>query len=552
MKMRILGFLLLLLAAVASSPANHAIILIAPVDAGPNVSPESVQHPLWVTWPAAVDGTRVNQILSVTAPVGFQPPLVPPAFVDTGNGTWWNRTSPAPKPEKYDYVPYVAVGLDGKGFDRNVLLMASAGGSVAQTCQLNQISNYPNRHSFIAKAQSWDEVVALAKSIGDSAVVVEFPPRNGQNWSRVWLYENGRQVKDVPAGVFPSNYLDFMAREWTQEYVHEINPSHGYPDRWLNVGALRDEVLVGICLVGWLACIFMAWCLAREQHIRLARSVGCVPVAIFLAYRFLGWFAAWNGVQLWWLWFSLLALGIFGICFLSLPSQPGKLSRFASGALLPLVFLSLFVNENLSPFGPAFSLSTLPSGEILVFNALASTYLLMKNRGSEGPTWIATILLLPIAIGISLWPPSKGLNILPALYYLSILCWISGRKLVQMAPVVGMGILLVYLVVEEDFVWKVGPGSPGFVNLHRVIDGMFRPEWMITIISGLALVAFSSQFFQYQLTKAWKLIPEAQRMLQVCGITVLGCAFEPAMVIALPWAALFTITFWLQESLEVL
>jgi len=256
--MRILAAIgLLLWAAFGWGQARSArptLVLIHPKDVGANIPASMEQHPLWLKWPKLV-GDGSNRLLSLASR---------PSATDYGYG--WGLVNFMPK--------FVAAGDGLRAVGADALLRAGAidewsftvmrrpNGSVPAEAALLGLDldgrvkgtvSFLNKsgYNFVYVASGWDEIAQMRASGLRPMMVMEYPPADGGDFSRVWLFDLAWD--QVPGtgltGVLGTERVGIVLMS-TPLYMH-VGWATGRPYEWIAAGPtfpIYRAVLAGLIL----------------------------------------------------------------------------------------------------------------------------------------------------------------------------------------------------------------------------------------------------------------------------------------------------------------
>ena len=312
---RSIALLFLWLLTAVHAFASSAIILMSPVDAGPNVDPMTYSHPNWILWPpATVDGGS-NRLLSLMSGQDWRVSGLGGAPIHQAGG--WILPSQAALHE-CGYVEAV------KRQRHPARCLLSESGSIAPNALLLAVQSkdliVPQKWSdpittnetLTFEAHSWDELTTLVRRISGKAIVVEYPPLAGQNWSRVWRYENGKRIDDELIVLRLTNFPGLIPASDALKLL-EKPPKFGIQrvhldrledaNRWLNPILHLRPVLLGLwAMLAFCGFVIASVSMMREQRSRTAQCnlIGALTFgpAILLGSK-IAWLTSVNAFPIW-------------------------------------------------------------------------------------------------------------------------------------------------------------------------------------------------------------------------------------------------------------
>ena len=292
-----------------SAPTQElGLVLIAPTAAGtPNIA-LNARHPLWVKWPPVNDRSGTEHMLLVR--LG--------RLLDVSEGLFNVREDRWALDRGYPYRPLLPERLDqvlGAGKSdhparpRTPFRMRTTIVGEGPNKTLNRLllpltlgerPSLPNSlNVWVTEAKDWDAVAREAARL-DRVLIVEYPPLQNRDHSRLWLWKgfafgNAAKVDDVPAldssipGLLPPETLLTLLIE--PERI-STSPMIAGPDddpsMWVQFLAERGKALTTGMLVIWAIATLVGFVLiAREVAGGIAVGMllwaSALPALVFLA-----------------------------------------------------------------------------------------------------------------------------------------------------------------------------------------------------------------------------------------------------------------------------
>ncbi|MBS1725971.1 MAG: hypothetical protein JST51_04565 [Armatimonadetes bacterium] len=554
--MRLFAFLLGLLLAAGAAFANRAIVFISPSDAGPAVSPETVTHPLWVLWPAATDGSGVNQLAAIATKSSPSVSAENFRFSPDGPDRFVNRVSDSlarfglPLDRNDDHLQVLSA--TNEGVDQGILAM---GACLGQSVELAHLPDGKGV-TYLAHVRSWNDVAELSRKLTDRTLVVEFPPPYNRRYSRLWIYERGKVLLDLPVGVIEAKNLTTLPPREVAQWPEVKNPGEsmhsGAPDRWLAVGETEPYVRVGVYVLIWIASFVSLWFLSQEKSGTASRIPFYLVFSLFFAFEALHLVLPWTGIGLWWLWTPLLTAAWTGLLILA-DSKLGTEDQniFVGIVAFSLIALSLFQSEG-SPFSELYSQGRDFTVALESFQLFAASAILVTMRGRSGPAWTLSFLALPL-IMVRAIAPSQFVLLVVGILCLTVIigrAWsYVGGGLLTLTYFIGIGLAGGHPVWRTYVPVTSGPQP---LNYFEIVHQLFKPEFGIAILALLFGIVFASRFGAHRLRKAWYDLPTIRPLVRILPATLVAAFLIPSAIAVLPWMVAFLYLFWTQEALRQL
>lgn len=553
---RFFALLICLLVTIGQVFADRAIVFISPSAAGPVVSPETVSHPLWVTWPEPTDGSGVNQLVAIVASgeptvssanFRFQP-SGPHQFINRANETLAKFLLPN---SFWGGGFERALSVTGESVDQGILAMCACADA---TVEVADHIGGDDKLTYLARVTNWEDVAKVSRLVKEQTLVVEFPPPNGSRFSKVWIFRHGKVVPDAAVGVIAATDLDDLLIE-NEASVKNGGGSmrSGPPDRWLDVGSQQPIVRISLYVLVWIAVLVSLVHLSQEKSKLASRASLYTILSLFFALQAFPILCRWSGIGLWWFWTALLTAGAL-VAFLTVDrnAAPGSRNGFALAASLMLLVTSA-VPFHLSPFSATYSLSHQFETAIIAFRIFMAAMLFLTMRGESGPGWALSMAAFPLLIFIVSSVSGDEVAFASFLVFFVLLrrWWSYGLALVAFLFMVATGPFEDGLApVWRSYETIQTRSNP--VNYFEFARQLMKPEFAVLLIALLLVTMLASRFGAHRMQKAWREVPAVRILCVTTGIVFLSAFIQPAMLGALPWMLAFAYLFWTQEAIRQL
>ncbi len=307
---RILSILTLILTATIVNGAEKkrfGLVLIAPTAAGtPNIA-LNARHPLWVKWPPVNDRSGTEHMLMVR--LG--------RLLDVSEGLFNVREENPPSNPLFPYRPLLPERLEqvlkfgrsehpsrprtpfriktsvaeaGSRTTLNRLLLPLTLGEPAPDVSAGEV--------WVTEAKSWDAVARDAAPL-DRVLVLEYPPLQSRDHSRVWLWKgfsfgNSANLKEVPMleGSLPGLLTpEILLTLLVEPERMPTSPLQAGPDDdpsiWVQFLAERGKQLTTGMLVFWGLATLIGFVLVAKEvaggiAVGLLTWAAALPVVTFL------------------------------------------------------------------------------------------------------------------------------------------------------------------------------------------------------------------------------------------------------------------------------
>ena len=234
------------------------LVLISPDRAGPRIDEADYVHQLWIRWPDQFDRQAVTLLKSLATGIKWYGPATE---ANSGKRVSESRLQALNRIGAMVLIPDRGPPPTASLFIANRLTF--------KPIRIRSLKDsYSSNAIVIAEARSWDEVVAWSRTIGNRTLLIEYPPRTGSFWSRMWLYgdhwpEGVPRVRgiDIP-GLIPSTEAITLLSNPESLIWGRVEAGWTGANRWLIVrqGTWKFlsgfiVVLIGVML-GWAGVLF--------------------------------------------------------------------------------------------------------------------------------------------------------------------------------------------------------------------------------------------------------------------------------------------------------
>lgn|GEM_PF-5934895 len=361
--------------------SNPVLVLVEPDRFDPKVNPDMYVHPTWVRWPEEAKSGSHSRLLSVFSGLDWYADEALFRFDHVGNGQTWRSSSFGYLTKAGYFETRVGLpstllsGLDGNVRRPAMLLDLSGKSSTIESIPLD--GDWPASHVMLLAASGGEDVSAVLRRTSGRVLVVEYPPRAGQNWSRIWLlgrdvWPLGSPIDSASAvpGLVEAHSLGRLLQEPGSVQWEWQRKSWPGANRWF-------ETVQGVWLPFVVTFGLLGLGLVLVGGFLAAREVSSAPFSTFLRLFFLcfpalligGNLANLGGLTGTWIWSGVALGGLFGLANLpqlALPDPGSTRSLWTYTALAWICFAC--VNPTYSIFSPEF----LPNGPILSLAFLGS------------------------------------------------------------------------------------------------------------------------------------------------------------------------------------
>lgn len=292
-----------------SEPTRLGLVLIAPTAAGtPNIA-LNARHPLWVKWPPVNDKSGTQHMLLVR--LG--------RLLEVSEGLFNVREDPNPADPSYPYRPLLPERLEATlRFGRSNHLVRPRTPFLLRTqvpdrfgrTTLNRLLlpltlgestktiTDATAEIWVSEAKSWDDVAAEA-SENRRVLVVEYPPLQNRDHSRLWLWKgfsfgNAAKISEVPGLegsipglLLPETLLTLLIEPERMPRTPLVLGPDDDPSLWMQFLAERGRALATGMLALWSILTVIGFVLvAREVATGIAVGLlmwaGSLPAIVFV------------------------------------------------------------------------------------------------------------------------------------------------------------------------------------------------------------------------------------------------------------------------------
>ena len=282
-----------------SAFGSEAIILLRHDRAGPNLPTQDFIHPDWMLWPAEDRPGSENGLLSILSGSDWQGQSEDLQFEPVARDLW--RSSNFESLVRRGYMQEVQRKLGSA----KPILLANPRSAVGREELLFGVGTaspdlktrpYDERTRYgglvIYEALSWHDAAQVARSSGDRALVIEYPPLPGTNWSRFWRYGKSWPAEsldpvlpgiEVP-GLCPlREALDLLRTPNNFRWVTNTTSRWGGPNRWLIHGETESPIVMGVCFGSAALAVLAGLLFIGSEHRSVAVRALCQAVLLFPA-----------------------------------------------------------------------------------------------------------------------------------------------------------------------------------------------------------------------------------------------------------------------------
>jgi len=502
--------------------AVHAqvLVLIRPDRAGPQVDIHSYLHGEWVLWPYRSGGSDLADLWTMTTGQVWAPSEGDPEGLAIAQRRWLG-----------------AIGTQGQDLGSLERLRTGPGTTTVT----------------VREVQGWDEVANLARK--DRVLVLEYPPRPGQHWSRYWLYGMG-WPKGLPSptgvrGLLPAgSVLSLVAKPTGVSWQDNDTASWGGANRWLehiNFGGPLLLFLMALVTVYASGCAL--YCLLIEQSGPLAALL--IRFAMLGPFAMLGgtWLNLRFGIDQWaahclvvW----VLLIGLTSLLALTRPlNSVSPLAIAAAVSTLVLLttpldwsFLSPVLSQTASRSG-ALTLG-LGASAIVAIHAylprpqsmVASVALAFLFAAKIGPSF-GLGSLVPIVVGLASWQMPKW-------------TWGSLSLLAAALAVVRHPGGVVF--APEGLIDYADLAKLNLAEYSRFLIG---PAFASAVALALGALLLRDKFLHARIRRLWHERPTRASLYRASGLLSICAIVEPVTINAAMVALTTAVCATLHDGVEI-
>jgi len=532
---------------------NPLIVLVAGDRFEPAVDPEMYVHPTWTRWPETSSEAGDNRILSVVTGLDWAEDLS--AFgirAEASPGIWramGHRNMSARGFFRAKSEMLLGTGtalladLTGNPQRASQVLALEASSPIIRTYHMDDV--WPSGKLMVLCARNGEDVRAATSRTFGRALVIEFPPRAGQNWSRLWLQGRSWPVGRVPSEINVPEEFDIhvpgLVRSQSLGSL-VLRPGifrwRKLPNGWSGANRWMRFVQGASGPASWILGITVAavafaaaYCAAQERRVVALdlslRILILVPGAIVVG----GNLALLGGLSGGWVWTGIAFLGLVGLA-VAIGAIRGNAIRAE-----PLLGFGIVGFAALILTQPTFSLFSdvfgqrhgesvgIPMGALFV---AFSIWLPIAGRWAG--FFVALVLAALSVAGHFWWNETSG-NV--AAWWL--VAWAVSRGLTRVAAALALASTAPCLIslFEHGVVFAphgllTSIKQQNAINLYDLVRFWASPAilgaWLV--VGFLAL--FSSPFLVHQIRTAWIRRTLARRLTALGLLFVLaGWGFSP-------------------------
>lgn len=540
------AFLVVLaLIAVRLVSAADALILISPVAAGTDRVASGYTHGEWILWPA-VAGDPADRILSLLSGADWRVPSEDVSFRrDAGHPV----LAGLGHLRKIGYFASRDALVPGRTLvvepaSRESLLLGLDGRRSPSMAGVEEA--WPPVGLVVARATSWDEVAQVTAKAGGRSLVIEYPPEDGQRWSRFWMQGHGWPTK-LPAwdgfglpGLIPARQAGrLLLQPGAFRWEDSEAANWGGADQWLTFVGRLAPLTLAICV--FLAAFFTGctvYLVSRQEASRLA-SWG-MKVSLLLPATFLlaGRLTFVGGRDLATFWLIAVFAGLVSIStVLDLairkwyPHAHFLLAIFAVGLVATTVSSPIWsIYSNV--LGPSeFPLSPEAAGSFFGYLVGVAA----GTRGAGGLAWGGRILcVLAFVWGLAgawwatgIWP----FALLPLVALLISLRLFRPWQLVAF----GLVPLADQRLIRYGFTWAPENLFSASEKVHAINAARFgeflsSPVVLTTILLAVAMGLMSEPYLFQEIRRTLKRDSRSRALLQAAAVAGLMSLFQPLLL----------------------
>ena len=381
----------------------------------------------------------------------------------------------------------------------------------------------PETGLVVYEALAWDDAFALADRVSGRTMILEYPPAEGDGWSRYWLrgpWPAGAPTEadlEVPGLVRAREALALILRPREFRWATTEVGRWGGANRWLEHGHGAAEA----SLFAWftLGAFVLAWALAQVMNedrgpfvSELLLLLALSPAAIVLA----GAAGRFGGLEGWPVWLVLSGVGLYGVARLL-----GLALRRLVPEAHPLLAACLVGLASLVAFDPLWSDFSGRFGRLDVdvpaqaVGALAA-YLTGAAAFARGRWWGRALVAAFLLWGATTHP-----------------WWVSGHSAFLLVPALALaaaeGVLRpihllvlallptgIWRMVREGVSWNAGgllafADERGSTNLWTDAALLLSPQWVGTLAFVATVGLVGNRFLAYRLGRLLRQGPPIAR-----------------------------------------
>jgi hypothetical protein len=532
--------------AVTASGTSNALVLMSGEDAGPHIRVGPYVEPNWALWPATSPEAPHNRLLSVLSGLDWTSTPQDLAFRPAEPNSTWAGSSEVTL-EQRGYFRALARQI---GNTRVVALMNASGAIPPEVMLLAQDSeqrvkpiawsdSWPTGTLLIGSAHTWDEVKTIEDWSRGRVLVVEWPPKPGQSYGRIWFRGTGwpaRQVRSPEIKVPGILYArDLGGAVVDPNFLQWQEPSETYglaPERFLHHVRVDGPILLTFwAFVASVAGVLAAVCIGAERRIAVMalflRAVGLFPVALAVTgaiTRYVGLDGMLAILVVSW----LVVLGLTEALRLALRKWDDSAATGVAFCIVALLGLG-FGDPAYSLFNSHLGSRAMPVPPELVGVGL---FALCRLLGSRRLAWWGLGALAAVA-GVGLWgsvwwsqdPFLAWALLIPILSVTGTFSWL----------------LLIPIAISASTLARNGttwmPSGLATMerewrqtNLAQVLQFLLSPAliWAVILVGGVAL--FGSRFLGHQMRRLLAFEPERRAPFLCAAVTLLCGVFQPALL----------------------
>jgi len=560
-------------AAETGPPNWNSLLILVPGDVlDPAVNPDTYVHPTWVRWPSASPDGADSRILSIATGLDWRDSLDVFGFEPAGtDGTWRARGFGRLRDKGYFYdrrfpehdTPFAP--LEGvTGFVQKSALAITLGRTSPLVQALPIHSRWPAGVTMVLGARDGEDVRAAASETRGRVLIVEYPPKANQNWSRIWLLNPSawpgavRMGDSMPSSKYHFRYQLIQAAPFEMgmkipgavraesllplllfpEGFGWKHPPENWPgaNRWaeyVQQSSLPFCIFLAL-LMTTLAVIGSYWASQEKPSIPLSsllKGMLLVPAAVTVGGN-VALSAGLNGVWVW------ICVAMIGLSALSVILAQVFRKAAAVEPLFPFALVGFVAMMNANPTYSLFS-NPFGVGEMgsewarsgVYLGAILALFTVLASAVAEFGTWGRIVVVLVGLAGLSL--TTLGYDDWSLMWLLCpvvVLRPAIATYLLPIALLPGIGRLLSNGIAFLPLGLIHSGKEVGAVNLFAWLQFLLSPELLVTLFIGGTIALFSSKFFAHQIRFAFQQRPVVGRLLRVSGFLLAGGFLCPPML----------------------
>lgn len=561
----LVAFLLLACLAAGRPFSNPVLVLVEPGLPGlfdPEVDPNTFVHETWIRWPEEALPPHGNRLLSVATGNPWAGNARDFQFASAGAGRWRSENFEALRARGHFKARDPLWGVGGvvalqnmAGNARRDAMLLALDSSSAVVAPVPLEEEWPTGKTMVIEARRGEEVARLSQLTTGRMLVVEYPPRAGENRSRFWLRGQGwpqgvptEGRLRVPGLIRAETVASLLLRPDSLRW-DTPSPTWSGANRWMDY-AQRTRAWVmwvaGIAIAGGM--VAAAWTIGQERRSAglsvFLRSLFLLPAALVLGGN-LARFGGLNGAVVW------MAVSMAAVVGLSALANfvfvRGRWGTPIAGYALVSALVLLATDPRYSIWSGAFGrierdVPPEALGALVASLAVGLSALAPWSRGARMGAWIGISCLVVSAAFLPVWWKGNALLAGIGIVLIPLAVWRRARL-----PLFGVGLIEGLLIAPQatkrGFAFlpddlALSFDQAGAVNAYDYVRFLVSPLLLIGLLLAGMFVLFGAGFFNHQVRFAWREATAARIALGSAGLlAALGLA-SPTLLLAAPIVAL--------------